>query len=459
MLDQSHLFKLLKDDGVYFYHDSARIYDHTSQVFRRITKEFSYDLSQPPPAHSTQSADEPFHDIVLWVQGISKPLKNKVKSLHHRVRRLEKQLEKVINLPFLSHDVQQASTALNSNSNEEVHEMNKLITQPLLEHYPSLAATLPQSSTAFSELHSNKQRLDIAIMYAEPLVKKEGFGILSLPDAVDYEEECNQIVEIVERKELGINLVIEIATRENLINLLSRSPTVLHIICHGEYDSKREEFFLCFENEEGQLDPIYQSDLQAIPEILRKKVQLVFVNACHSEQVARVFEAAGVPCVIAVQSQLQIADHTARKFAQEFYSYLFDGFTLGEAFDNAQLASKSTNSLSCCCAHSHKPDCRWYKKAISEGYYKAHLFHDPCCTGCPKKQQHLHNYDCNWANEYLSEIVPEEVENLDERRFDFETMEVRTCCCSPELTHDESMKFLKLLQKQCQETGQASIVQ
>ena len=292
-----------------------------------------------------------------------------------------------------------------------------------------------------------KQKLDLAIMYSEPLVRREGKNILTLPDAVDYEEECSKIYESLDQKGLQIEIIIEIATRENLINVLSRSPTILHIICHGEYDNEKNQFYLCFENQDGQMDPIYANDLRSILETLKTKVQVVFVNACHSEQVARVFEDAGVPCVIAVQSQLQIADIVARKFAQEFYHYLFDGFALGEAFDNARLASKSSDSLSCCCAHVHKRDCKWYKKALTEGFFKAHLYHDPCCKGCPKAKEHVHNYSCKWANEFLQETLPDNADILDSSRFDMDNMELKTCCCSPDLPHDESMKFLKLLQK------------
>ncbi|RLN74286.1 hypothetical protein DYB28_015314, partial [Aphanomyces astaci] len=77
-----------------------------------------------------------------------------------------------------------------------------------------------------------------------------------------------------------------------------------------------------------------------------------FVSSCHSEPVARVFEAAGVPYVIAVHSDSRIVDASARDFAKHFYLSLFAGKTVAASFQNAITAIKlsaSTNSHRACC--------------------------------------------------------------------------------------------------------------
>jgi len=38
---------------------------------------------------------------------------------------------------------------------------------------------------------------------------------------------------------------------------------------------------------------------------------MVFVNACYSENIAKVFKEAGIPIVVAVQSDLKISDEIA----------------------------------------------------------------------------------------------------------------------------------------------------
>ena len=289
-------------------------------------------------------------------------------------------------------------------------------------------------------------------MYAEPLVKRDDGQIISQPDAVDYEEESSKIYEVLDSKRMRIDLIIEIASRDNLVSVLNKSPKILHIMCHGEYDRARQQFYLCFENNEGELDPLYADDLRAILQRLKQDIKLVFVNACHSEAVARVFADAGVPCVIAVQSQLQIADIVARNFAQQFYNYLFDGCPIGQAFQSSRLAIKNPNSLSCCCAHAHKPNCKWHRKAQVEGYYKAHLYHDPSCTSCPNKTEHVHLMTCTWAQTFVNNYAALEEDDF-EKWYDYANEETHTCCCSPELPHDETMKFLKIPEQSPQLDG------
>lgn len=100
-------------------------------------------------------------------------------------------------------------------------------------------------------------------MYSEPLVKIDEKGILFLGDPVDFEEECNKLIETLESKEKLINVYFEIATVDQLVNVLSLSPQILHIICHGEFDKDRNEFYLCFEDD-GKLKEVYAEDLKRI---------------------------------------------------------------------------------------------------------------------------------------------------------------------------------------------------
>ncbi len=108
---------------------------------------------------------------------------------------------------------------------------------------------------------SSLNRIDIALMYSEPLVISDPGGLISLGDPVDYEEECNKLLEILNRKEKRIEAYFEIATIENLLNVLSLSPKILHIICHGEINKEKDKFYLCFV-ENSELRELYISDLK-----------------------------------------------------------------------------------------------------------------------------------------------------------------------------------------------------
>jgi hypothetical protein len=46
---------------------------------------------------------------------------------------------------------------------------------------------------------------------------------------------------------------------------------------------------------------------------------MVFVNACSSQEVAKVFFEAGVPIVVAVHSDLKIEERAAQEFSKHLY--------------------------------------------------------------------------------------------------------------------------------------------
>lgn len=93
---------------------------------------------------------------------------------------------------------------------------------------------------------------------------------------------------------------------------MNKAPTILHLICHGDYHQKNQRFYLAFENNKGELD---ECDSKRLKQLLyvgkNHRVELVFINACHSAGVGQVFLEAGVPVVIAVQSELKIEDQAA----------------------------------------------------------------------------------------------------------------------------------------------------
>ena len=453
ILKYQDIVELLKLDGAQFYPNSIRYYDPSSETYFKMEKDFTFEIYSGSSWPSV---------LRLWIKDANFVLRSRMTELSHRVRQLEQlrntfpQLSEtiaisnptrqhsrtpVINLASPQFDkIQRTQSFTYPLSFEE----SALKTSNHIEDHGHMLALGSFSSYQFNTPAfplPSSLALDIAIMYAEPLARSDGRMAYSLPDAVNYEEECNKIYETLESKELKIHLAIEIASRENLIKVLSRNPVILHILCHGEYDKTRKKFYLCFENAQGELDPFYADDLRTILSKCETNIKLVFVNACHSEPVASVFAEAGVPCVIAVQSQLQITDFIARKFANEFYHFIFDGHTIGDSFEKALLASRSKESSSCCCAHQHKPDCKWHKVALQEDYSSAHIFHEPLCVDCPGKFEHIHKLECPWACDFMDKFGPREWHKELKHEEDF-----KSCCCSPELPHDEVLKFKKISQ-------------
>jgi len=75
------------------------------------------------------------------------------------------------------------------------------------------------------------------------------------------------------------------------------------------------------------------------------KIELVFVNACHSEPFGKIFLDAGIKRVICVQADLQIADIVARKFAEIFYKLLFNGYSFEKSFNRARELVKTVLNI------------------------------------------------------------------------------------------------------------------
>ena len=112
---------------------------------------------------------------------------------------------------------------------------------------------------------------------------------------------------------------------------------------------------------------------------------LAFVSACHSEEIGEIFFKAGIPVVIAVNSETPIMDTVCKQFSQYFYQNLLDGCTIQQSFDKAKIeVSQSPNATdadfeTCCCAHKHTADCVWY----------------PLFQKDPEAAHNLHKIDCN----------------------------------------------------------------
>jgi len=449
ILRKEDIIYLLKDDSARFFEDSLRIYDSVEKNYFQVSEEWVFSIDDLETDYS----------LLFWVKPTVQSFKRRIDDLSAELKSFKNNVKQQIEAPqeSIKNDIEKLKKEvemLRLSNQVLFHQLTKIYQrqQSPLEDIPSLTSrqasnleppmleSLDSTShfNTFSDyqhpMHTSKNRqraVDIALMYSDPLVKKDEYGLVSLGDSVDYEEECNRLIETLKSQEKHINLYFEIATFTHLVNILSLSPTILHIICHGEFDQERQKFYLCFEDE-GKLRQLYSEDLKKKLTDVDVKTKIVFVNACHSEEVAKVFYEAGVPCVIAVQSELKIEDTIAQKFSETLYWHLLEGKTIGEAFRHSKAAVSGESVYTCCCAHKHKADCPWYDYAKKEGFEKAHHLHTPTCTNCKFENKFHHKVDCEWAMDFLLTVC---------NRYDSVGDSLHACCCSPELTHNEALKF------------------
>lgn len=185
--------------------------------------------------------------------------------------------------------------------------------------------------------NSSKEH-EIVILVSAPLLKEdketpvEGLGI---------EKEIEAIVETLEKIRLPIllKIVVEVATRSKLHEILSRKekPLILHYIGHGAVS--QEGIALVLEDEEGIADLFSAEKLEILLEgKAEPPCQLVLLNACHSEGLAAGFERARVPHILVIKAEDKILDLAARSFAETFYRMILEGQKILDAFIDGQRA-------------------------------------------------------------------------------------------------------------------------
>ena len=96
-----------------------------------------------------------------------------------------------------------------------------------------------------------------------------------------------------------------------------------------EEDDQRN---LLFETENGDGRLISQRELNKILKQAMTKIKLVFVAACMSDFVGKIFQQCDVPHVICSEQGKTILDEAAISFSKFFYTKLFSGQAVCKAF-------------------------------------------------------------------------------------------------------------------------------
>jgi hypothetical protein len=349
-------------------------------------------------------------------------LLKKVTAQEKKISELESKLFKtpMSQLSFQLVNSASSNLGLESQTSLELHKLNSISLQKDI-------------------IMNEESRLDFSFFYSNPLLKDTNDKQdVPLNDPIDFESEINCLVDILKGSEKKITTRFDVATYENIALVLSRRPRILHISCHGAYEvvDGESRFFLYFEDNKGKLEKF---DTKKLKEVLthtdKAGLEVVFVSACYSEPIAEVFREAGVPAVICVHSATKILDQAAQEFAKNLYKNLIDGVSLKKAFELSKRLvlyryDKNKHKTShCCCLHNHKPECRWIDKMED-----AHTRHVKTCS-CNYEESHMHRASCVWAKKIMGDNYIYDNMTSNESF-------IKVCCCSPEIAHDESKKFI-----------------
>ena len=125
-------------------------------------------------------------------------------------------------------------------------------------------------------------------------------------------------------------------TKDNFEQILSKRPKIIHLSCHGvrneqhtmgmNFHSVRDEgHFLLFENLVGDGELVSARLLRMVMAQSTNEIEIIFVAACDSEGIGRIFQQCGVKHVVCVEQKQFVLDNAAIHFTTAFYSEIFRG--------------------------------------------------------------------------------------------------------------------------------------
>ena len=134
-----------------------------------------------------------------------------------------------------------------------------------------------------------------------------------------------------------MNFFSKVATKDSFEETIRRAPRVLHISCHGIRLKDRSSALL-FENQYGAGDLVTEEQLTNLLKSSQKKIELIFLAACDSERIGKIFQKCGIPHVICVKQERFVLDEAAIKFTSTLYQAVFSGRNICDAFSEARSA-------------------------------------------------------------------------------------------------------------------------
>lgn len=202
----------------------------------------------------------------------------------------------------------------------------------------------------------NLNEVDLMFLHSSPNLykdfafdstgRKAGFQV---PMALDFLTESGTIKDALTESQQTINYQGKVATKENFELMIRKKPKVLHISCHGlrnekhtmglNYDSIKEEgHFLLFENSYGAGELVSAKQLRIYMESSDHRIDVVYVAACDSEDIGRIFQRCGARHVVCIEQKHFVLDKAAINFTNTFYSSIFKGVPICSAFAKAKNA-------------------------------------------------------------------------------------------------------------------------
>ena len=245
--------------------------------------------------------------------------------------------------------------------------------------------------------------LDIAILYAAPLIINTNDGFVGIEDySLDFESETRSLIEYLENKDIGADIRFEAATADNFREILEYKPKIIYFSGQSYIKlTPSREFVLAFEKsiktseqkqEIGLIDEMTSEKLKKILKESPQSFQVLILKGGYSNEMADIFLKAGFSCVIAVQDHKSEAK--SNKFIKELCRNLLKGENINTAFKKAENSlDDDFSDVHCCCAHRHKASCEWANTLTLSNSVERHNEH--VSENCCKQKGSIHKIGCS----------------------------------------------------------------
>ncbi len=211
---------------------------------------------------------------------------------------------------------QRDAEQLNRKNQQQMNSMNSQI---------RLHSTLHRETILEIErLKSLPENITVLFLAANPLDINQ----------LRLDEEARAIQEMIRKSEYRDTIRFDSHWAARSLDLLQAinecKPTIVHFSGHGSPNGE-----LIFQNDLGNAATVSTEAIVQTMKSFMDEIQLVFFNACYSEQQAQAV-LKSVPASIGMNSP--IGDEAARVFASQFYSAIGFGRSLFAAFEQSKAA-------------------------------------------------------------------------------------------------------------------------
>lgn len=302
-------------------------------------------------------------------------------------------------------------------------------------------------------LNENKesQWFDLIFLYANPLVS----NICDIPikEQINFDKEIEIFKHLfcsIENEIYKPKVIIDIASIDNLYKYFGYKTKIFHLSCHGCYDPIYNQFK--FDENQNEEYTLYLENLGVLSKLSKRElnkflndnypflhIDLLFLSSCHSEEIQDIFIERKVKAIISISSLCEISEDSAMLFSEVFYTQIIlHHQSINSSFIIAKnKASKmlSGEGYDCNC-HSHFSTCKYNNKINQDNESEDNS--NCSCIYTAKNQtneSNAHILKCEYADYLIT-------------KYDFITQidisneMQRICCCSIDIIHNESSKFL-----------------